>query len=212
MYSLNFLSLIALFTLCFSIVSYAQVQQAVPSLKQYDAKRVDQSPILDGALEASFWETSDWSSGFSINGKPVISDFDTQFKVLYNQTHLFVAVLCRDPHPDSIPLYPSPRDNSSNDWLEVDFDTDLNQQSAYSFSVSPYGVRTDQLITGDDADFDDSWHPKWQVKTKVTPQGWIAEIAIPFQQLNFSKSKTQTWGFQIVRKVSRRDEVSYWAK
>ena len=180
------------------------------STKTYLATKVKIPPVADGNIQEAAWQAAEWAGGFTRKGQPVDEKLGTRFKIVYDQQHIYVAIECADPHPDSIPLYPSPRDNPSNDWLEVDFDTNLDRETAYAFAVSPYGTRTDMSITGDDEDFDDRWHPKWEVATSITALGWNIEMKIPCAQIAFSETGQQRWGLQITRCISRLDHYSNW--
>lgn len=184
--------------------------QASSKLRKYKTTQVTTKPKIDGHFKDSAWQQVVWSSGFTSKGQPVKAGYGTRFKLIYDQTHIYIAIRCWDKQPDKIPLYPSPRDNPSNDWVEVDFDTNLDKKTGVAFAVSPYGVRTDMFIVGDDDNFIDAWHPKWEVKTRVDDAGWTAEMKIPFDQLNIRQAGQQQWGLQVTRRIIRFDEVSNW--
>jgi len=61
-----------------------------------------------------------------------------------------------------------------------------------------------------DENFNDDWHPTWNVKTQIHDKGWNAEIKIPFDQLITSYQQNQEWGMQVLRRVVRLDEVHNW--
>jgi len=166
--------------------------------------------IIDGKIEEAQWGQVNWHSGFSGKGLKAPEAFSNRFKIMYDEAYLFVALEMADSAPDSIPMLPSPRDNNSNDWVEVDFDTNQDKKSAYAFVVSPYGVRGDMFITGDDDNFNDAFHPKWEVKTSLTDEGWTAEMKIPFDQLLIPDQPEHSWGLQITRYVSRKDRSYQW--
>jgi len=52
----------------------------------------------------------------------------------------------------------------------------------------------------------------WDVKTTVDGQGWTAEIVIPFKTLRFSSAPKQEWGLNILRRIRRLNEDSYWVR
>ena len=41
--------------------------------------------------------------------------------------------------------------------------------------------------------------------------GWIAEIAIPFQDAEISRTPVQTWGMNFQQTLRRRNEDALWA-
>jgi hypothetical protein len=45
----------------------------------------------------------------------------------------------------------------------------------------------------------------------ILPDGWTAEFRIPFSQLRFNRERDQIWGFNVLRLLSRNDELSVWS-
>ena len=45
----------------------------------------------------------------------------------------------------------------------------------------------------------------------ILPYGWTAEFRIPFSQLRFNSGTEQIWGFNVLRLLSRNDELSVWS-
>ncbi|MEM9987477.1 MAG: carbohydrate binding family 9 domain-containing protein, partial [Bacteroidota bacterium] len=176
--------------------------------RSYQAAKAQGEILLDGYFEEPAWQAANWSGHFTQKGQKISEQTDSRFKIVYDKQYLYVAIYCQDDQPESIPWLPSPRDNPSNDWVEVDFDSNLDRNSGYAFAVSPYGVRTDMLISGDDEDFDDRWHPTWQVKTALRSDGWSAEMQIPFDQLEIGD--TPSWGLQVTRRIRRGEQYSNW--
>ncbi|MEQ1858143.1 MAG: DUF5916 domain-containing protein, partial [Longimicrobiales bacterium] len=58
---------------------------------------------------------------------------------------------------------------------------------------------------------DDSWDPVWEVSTRITEQGWSAEMRIPFGQLRFTPDADQTWGIQLERRINRNQELAVFS-
>ena len=98
---------------------------------------------------------------------------------------------------------------SASDWLTVILDRYHDHRTAYGFEVNPAGVRRDQTRSQDGGE-DDSWDPVWEAETRVTDEGWFAEIRIPFSQLRFSGA-VETWGLQVERQISRNQEFAVWS-
>ena len=78
-----------------------------------------------------------------------------------------------------------------------------------SFAVNPYGVQRDYL-SFDALYYDIEWDAIWQVRTSITENGWIAEIAIPWKTLRYPNFniKNQQWGIQIYRNRRVINEIS----
>src|SRR5687767_15213194 len=79
--------------------------------------------------------------------------------------------------------------------IVISLDTYRDRRTAYSFGVTPTGVRIDYHHG---ADFEDArdygWDPVWEVETRVDELGWTAELRIPFTQLRFGTASEQLWG------------------
>ena len=56
-----------------------------------------------------------------------------------------------------------------------------------------------------------NWDGIWDVKTRITETGWVAEIWIPFRTLKFGDADPQVWGLNFERKLRRLNEDSYWS-
>ena len=57
---------------------------------------------------------------------------------------------------------------------------------------------------------DDSWDAVWDVSVSRDAQGWSAEFRIPFSQLRFNPSQTNTFGLAVSRDIGRLKETSTW--
>jgi len=96
-----------------------------------------------------------------------------------------------------------------SDELTIVFDTFHDHLGQTELRINPAGVKGDALGTGGSWP-DPSWDPVWYAATKIDSLGWVAELRIPFSQLRFPRDSMQTWGLQIVRMVSRSNELSHW--
>ena len=106
----------------------------------------------------------------------------------------------------------SRRDGYEGDWVEVSLDGYHDLRTAFSFSVSAAGVKSDQLISENGQGMDPAWNPIWYAQAHVHDQGWSAEMKIPFSQLRFSNELIQVWGLQIERRTLRKEERSVWQR
>ncbi|HEX8461274.1 MAG TPA: DUF5916 domain-containing protein, partial [Segetibacter sp.] len=82
--------------------------------------------------------------------------------------------------------------------------------TAFSFTTSVSGVRGDEAVSNDGNNWDGNWNPIWFAKTHVDSTGWTAEIKIPFSQLRYGNEVDKIWGFQINRRLFRKEERSIW--
>jgi hypothetical protein len=134
----------------------------------------------------------------------------TEFRVAYDDTTLFVQVRAFDTEPDKIVTYLTRRDDESPcDWIRVLVDSYHDRRTAYEFAVNPDGVKQDRYWFND-TNSDISWDAVWDVTVSRDEHGWLAEFRIPFSQLRFTPSDTNTFGFAVARDVGRSRETSTW--
>lgn len=171
-------------------------------------------PKLDGRLDDSAWESAEYLSGFTqkdpAEGTPSLDE--TRVAFLYDDRALYIGARMRCADPKAIRSTLARRDGSGNsERLIVVLDTYHDRRTAYSFSVTASGVRTDYYHPSDqESDRDYSFDPVWEVRTATDDTGWTAEMRIPFSQLRFSAADAQTWGLNLNRWTPTRNEDSYW--
>jgi hypothetical protein len=169
-------------------------------------------PKIDGELTDEVWQKGDWAGNF-IQRSPYEGETPqqkTQFKILYDEKYLYVAIKAYDSEPDKVVCRKSRRDNIEGDYVTVNIDSYYDQRSAFTFIVSAAGVKGDEAISENGDVRDKNWDPVWQVKTDVNREGWHAEMRIPFSQLRFSKDEELVWGLQVSRLLFRKEEESGW--
>lgn len=127
----------------------------------------------------------------------------------YDDKHLYVVFVCRGD-PARIRAGLSKREDIAvDDGVAVYLDTFHDRRHAYVFQVNPLGVQLDGLVTeGQDDDF--SFDAVWQSEGRLTPQGYVVRIAIPFRSLRFPRAPRQEWGIGLVRYIHANSETSFW--
>lgn len=166
---------------------------------------------VNGVFDEPEWENANWENHF-IQHEPVEGEapsFQTEFAVLYDVNNIYVAIRSFD-HPDSISMRMSRRDDTDGDLVGIFIDSYFDKRTSFGFIVSAAGVRSDLINTNDGDSDDDTWDPIWWAKTTKTNKGWNAEMRIPLTQLRFEESEEQLWGFQVLRYIFRKDELSGW--
>jgi len=135
----------------------------------------------------------------------------------YDDKNLYVVFIAFDDEPDKVRAHMARRENTmGDDIVEIQLDTFLDRQRAFSFIVNPLGVQFDALWTegrggpGSFRSFDPSWDSVWQSRGQLTDQGYVVWMAIPFRSLRFPPDAEQTWGVVLARDVRRADEETFW--
>ena len=179
--------------------------------RSIEATRAAGDLSVDGRLDEAAWGAAEVAAGFRQfapdEGAP--ASFPTEVRVLYGESALYVGAVLHDPAPERIRRPLSRRDEGGGaDLFLVGIDGYLDRQSAYLFGVTAAGVQVDAVQNGNRSDR--SWDAVWSSAVRVTPAGWVAELAIPYSMLRFSNAEVQTWGVQFQRDVPRLSEQAYW--
>jgi hypothetical protein len=190
---------------------------APPAKKSYTAVHVNpHTPVIDGKLDDPVWEKAAWGGDF-VQSEPYEGrepSEKTEFKVLYDDKALFVAVRAHDSQAAKIERRMSRRDQGGGDQVIVAIDSIYDQMTAFVFTVNAAGIKSDQILANDGMstsnEEDMSWDPIWNAATSIDGQGWSAEMRIPLSQLRFGNKDEHVWGLDIRRVLFRNSESSDW--
>ena len=196
---------------------------ALPGRPFVRAQRTDQPPRIDGRLDDAVWRSATLVTDF-IQTNPVEGAAPTErteVRIAYDADHLYFAFYAHYADPTQMRANRLDRDQAwRDDWIAVIFDTFLDQQRAYRFSVNPYGVQGDAILRGGRRSFgpvggsgDWSWDALFESGGRIVDDGWTAEMAIPFKSLRYpSRGEGEhRWGFQISRTLQTKDETVVWS-
>lgn len=178
--------------------------------KKYYTQHINGSIVLDGIPSEEAWNAVEWGGGFTQwqpnEGKAPSQP--TSFKILYDEKYLYIAYNCHDAAPDSIVKRMGRRDEFPGDWVEINIDSYHDLRTAFSFTLSVSGVRGDEFVSNNGNNWDQNWNPIWFAKTHINKDGWTAEVKIPLSQLRYGKDPDKVWGFQVTRRIFRKEERS----
>ncbi|NNF58256.1 MAG: carbohydrate binding family 9 domain-containing protein [Rhodothermaceae bacterium] len=165
---------------------------------------------VDGVLDEADWDQVEPATDFiqfdPNEGEPASQR--TEVRIVYGASAIYVGAMMYDD-PEAIRRILSRRDESGGaDQFLVGFDSYNDRKTAYLFGVTAAGVQFDALFSGNDDD--DSWDAVWDSAVRITPEGWVAEMAIPYSQLRFSPGET-SWGLEFQRQIRRNGEEAFWA-
>jgi len=205
-------NLLLILCLFLSAIAKSQKVDSVIPKKKYLTHRVTSTITLDGIPEEEAWNATEWGGDFiqyqPNEGKPPSQQ--TNFKILYDDKFLYIGYRCHDLAPDSIISRMGRRDEFPGDFVEINIDSYHDQRTAFSFTISISGVRGDEFISENGNNWDQSWNPIWYAKTHKDDKGWTAEVKIPFSQLRYGNEPEKVWGFQVTRRLFRKEERSTW--
>jgi hypothetical protein len=127
---------------------------------------------------------------------------ETEVLLTYDEDHLYLAFIARDPNPQEIRSALQPRDRLWNDdWVGVLLDPFGDSSVGYYFLSNPIGVQADLQMTPRSED--SSIDFVYSSAGRITEEGFIVEMAIPFRSLRVSARELQSWGIMLVRSLPR---------
>ncbi len=176
-----------------------------------NAARIESTIIIDGILDEEQWKIAAIADDFTnIEPNPgVKSSFETEVKILYNDNSLYIGAFMKDPNPEKIMRQLTARDETGNaSFFTVVIDPYQSGINGFGFSVTAAGVQSDFKILPKDED--DNWDAVWNSKVKITDEGWIVEMEIPYSALRFPETAIQNWNINFGREVRRLREKSFW--
>jgi hypothetical protein len=173
-----------------------------------------QRPVVDGVLDEPIWQQAAVLADLR-QVEPVEAGEPTErteVRVIYDDRSLFIGVICHARDPSTIRASVMQRDASlqPDDYVAILLDTFHDRRNAFYFAIGAAGGMLDALVAKNGADFNQNWDGIWDGRARVTADGWVAEIEIPFETLNFKQGET-TWGFNVQRVIRSGHEILRWA-
>ena len=141
----------------------------------------------------------------------------TEVRLLYDADNLYIGAVCYDSDPQGLVVKTLERDypgviSEDMDSFGFSLDTFLDRRNSFIFFINPRGGLKDGQAFNDGTTRDYGWDAILDVETTVNESGWTVEIAIPWTTLRFDPTRdVQTWGVNFLRRIRRKNEVSYWA-
>ncbi|MBC7895373.1 MAG: carbohydrate binding family 9 domain-containing protein [Cytophagaceae bacterium] len=191
-------------------------------------------PVIDGRLDDAVWRDAQLFTDFvqrePVEGNPVSER--TEVRVATDGQALYVAAWLFDRDAGSIVPSEKIRDVTltNSDYFAFILDTYRDRQNGFLFGTTPSGVEHDAQIVregegggvfasgqtraqaGSMGGVNLNWDASWNVATHTDSLGWYAEFRIPFSTIRYGGGATQTWGFNIMRGIRRRNEEALWSR
>ena len=192
----------------------------VPAV-QIKAVSVEKGPKIDGSLSDPIWQSAIAFTAFlMVEPQPNQDPTEkTDLKILYDDSNLYIGVLCYDSEPGRIAATSMAHDSGgseerrefwrpprspSDDIVRVLLDPFQDKRIAYIFFVNPKGARGEGLASGGEASL--NWDGIWEAKSQILENGWSTEFKIPFKTLSF-KPGLVVWGINVERYIARKQET-----
>jgi hypothetical protein len=175
--------------------------------------KISGSINVDGVLDEPEWSKADIATHFQ-RVLPTDTGYaaaQTEVRLTYNESTLYMAIVCFDSNPGKRPVESLRRDFvfGKNDNFLVFIDTYNDQTNGFSFGVSAAGAQWDGMqANGGAVNLD--WDIKWKSAVKNYPDKWVAEFAIPFRSIRYNGGEPE-WGINFSRLDLKTNEKSSWA-
>jgi len=167
----------------------------------------DMQPRAD--LRARLTHLSDFIQNTPVDGQPATEK--TEVWMAHTKSTLYFVFICYDRHPELIRGHLARRENILNDdSVAVLLDPFRDRRLGVLFRVNPAGVQADGAWS-EPGNTDYSYDTVWDSQGRVTKDGWMALIAIPFRSLRF-RSNESDWGVVLARFLPRNSETDLWPR
>ncbi len=178
-----------------------------PEHPQLRAVRATAPPVIDGDLSDPAWqnapEFTDFTQHDPDDTKP--PTMRTIFRIVYDDSAIYFGAKMEDPERPTSRLVR--RDTfGQSDFLSINIDPQLDRLSGNAFTITPGNVQIDTVLYNDIGE-DGSWDGVWESATKIVPDGWTAELRVPFSQLRFPDKPVHVWGINVTRRTLRNNEI-----
>jgi uncharacterized protein DUF5916/cellulose/xylan binding protein with CBM9 domain len=186
---------------------------AAPSHPPLKAVHTTGSIRCDGILDEPSWALATPATELyqQTPDQGAAATLKSEFRVLYDESALYIGARLYDAHPESIQANLGRRDTSlPADRITVYLDPYHDRRSGYLFVVNAAGLRVDGLMYNDGQQ-DLTWDGVWEGRAHRDSLGWSAELRLPFSQFRFQSEADQTWGIDFKRVIVRRGEESLLA-
>ncbi len=181
---------------------------------QLHIKKANDRIKIDGIADEISWSEADSASNFWLKF-PVDNEkakHQTIIKLTYDNNFLYLSGIIYD----STPLIGQSLKRDSrireSDGIGLMLDPLNKKTNGSYFTVTAYNVQADDLLsvsTGSELSF--SWDNKWYSATKIHPDHYVVEMAIPFKTLRYSNN-SQVWGINFIRSEKKINEFHTWTR
>lgn len=172
--------------------------------------------VIDGKLEEPDWVQASVAKNFYLN-YPVDSlppTFQSEARMTFDDNFLYVSFVCYDDtKPDIVQSLRRDINWSLNDNIGIYLDPFNDYTNGFFFTITPFGVQSEGLISAGgqdgDASYSNSWDNKWYSHATRYPDKWVAEMAIPFKSFRYNHNVNE-WNVTFLRNDVKRNQISSW--
>ena len=181
------------------------------------AVKVNYPPTIDGILDDACWKIAPQADEFTHGYYENPVEDDSVVKVVYTLKAIYVGWSLYDSQPDKIVARQARNREMwgiTEDWVSLSLDPFHTHQigDVIWFMANPFGI-THVLIPSRYVDFiDHKRMDRWNVAAKIVENGWVVEMEIPWEILNYSETTGPIWmGINFQRSQARTRTSSSWS-
>ncbi len=195
----------------FSIVAVCVSAIALSSPKnQIPAKKLLQTPKIDGTVEPSEWQEATTFEGMvdKVSGQP--AEESGKFWIAYDEKFIYFAAKLQDREPSKIEAteYRTNVSLGGDDFVELAIDPFNTYSSFNSFMINPRGATNIAIAGGRAAKRE--WLGEFVAKARITPEGWEAEARIPWEVMRLPSAGVKDLAFNVGRSHRRLQKGFVW--
>jgi hypothetical protein len=168
---------------------------------------------IDGMLDEAAWQYAGIAKDFFMKwpndeGRP---KRQTEVRFTHDEQFIYIGIKALDTNFYIAQTLKRDQGLYESDAVSIAIDPVNQRTNGFVFSITPYNVQTEDLVTVGQSDeqMSFSWDNKWFSATSRHETYWIAEIAIPFSTMRF-KEGNKRWGLNILRADLKNNEYSSW--
>ena len=177
--------------------------------------RIETPPRIDGVLDEPFWADIPPVTGFRqrdpVDGAPASER--TEVRIAYDEDALYFGFTFFDSEPDRIRRAILHRGGriDKDDRVVIGLDSYHDRRNGYIFEVGALGTQDDAIFADESLVLDDwSWDGVFTTETRVTEEGWVLEMEIPFTTIRFADVEEPVMGIAFSRSIRRKNETVVW--
>lgn len=178
-----------------------------PGIPEIRISRAAGAITIDGDLSDPGWRgATRVDTWYEINpGDNVPPKVKSVGYLTYDEKFLYAGFEFFDPDPSKIRAPYGDRDNvpSYTDYGGIIVDTRNDGRTGLLLLANPRGIQYDAVSDDATQNEDSSLDLYWETAAKITKDGWVLEMRVPFSSLRYPKADPQVWRIMLYRNYPR---------
>ena len=200
--------------LCLSVAAASALAAPTEQGAPIVASRAAGPIVIDGNLTDAGWQgatkvTTWYETNPGDNVEPQVKNVGY---LTYDEKFLYAGFEFADRSPQDPGALRRPRQRLQHDRLRRHHPrhAGTTARRAILFLANPRGIQYD-AITDDATGEDSSPDFYWDSAARITPEGWVLEMRVPFSSLRYAKKDPQKWSIMLYRNHPRDFRYQYFS-